>query len=255
MTRSSTSRTPADPADVHLSDVMRLRTDRLLRRSRRTVREARVDSAQLVGTLRDLAEARARVVLRSTTGRSHRGVLIAVGADHVRIELDSGWLMVALSAIQGVQPVPGSRAVPATGDRGVTDTPPGPGPNAGPGVDAGAGCGAGPGAPAEAADRTATRSADTAELPGTPRAGPDVVDDAVDAVDRDAWTLADALDDLSYDGATIDLVPHGPGSAFRGELIGVGDDVVTVDAPYAAVYVPIASVAEVAWTETGEYGW
>ncbi len=228
MTDTSMSRAPVDRADVHLSDVMRLRTDLLLRQSSRTVRDARVDSARLAGTLRDLAEARARVVLRSTTGRVHRGVLTVVGVDHVRLELEAGWLVVAMSAIQGVQPVPGSRVVPATGDPGAVG-----------------------GASREPAGQSASANPDRDD----PAGDPEVADDDHAELDPNEWTLADALDDLSYDRATVELVPHGPGSAFRGELIGVGDDVVTVEASYAAVYVPIASVAEVALVEDLEYSW
>ena len=79
------------------------------------------EGAHLAGTLVDLAERRAVVAVRTESGRTHAGVVLAVGADHVRLRADSGAEpLVALSAIVTVRLRPGE-ARPATGERAPAD--------------------------------------------------------------------------------------------------------------------------------------
>ena len=90
-------------------------------RARTTERELRERAAELAGwdgTLRDLAERRAPVTVQCRSGRTHRGVLVAIADDHVALRLPGGQL-VALAGwgLTSVRPEPGNDAAPAMGDR------------------------------------------------------------------------------------------------------------------------------------------
>lgn len=90
-------------------------------RARTAERELRTRAAELAGwdgTLRDLAEARAPVTVQCRSGRTHRGVLVAVADDHVAMRLPAGQLVaLAAGGVTSVRPEPGSTSAPATGDR------------------------------------------------------------------------------------------------------------------------------------------
>jgi hypothetical protein len=90
-------------------------------RARAEERDLRARAAELAswaGTLRDLAEREDPVVLTGRSGRSHRGVLVAVAEDYVALRLPGGQTVaVAADAVSSVRPEPGSAATPAMGDR------------------------------------------------------------------------------------------------------------------------------------------
>jgi hypothetical protein len=88
------------------------------RRSReRWLREVAAQEATMAGVLLDLAERRTAVALDTGAGRSHRGVVVAVGVDFVALQLRSGAeVLVALRAIAAVRLLAGEDV--ATGDRG-----------------------------------------------------------------------------------------------------------------------------------------
>ena len=70
------------------------------------------------GTLWDLAERRVPVSLRLAGGRTRRGCLVAVGADHLGVRTAAGQLvLVLLAAVRTLRPEPGLPAPAATGDR------------------------------------------------------------------------------------------------------------------------------------------
>jgi hypothetical protein len=90
-------------------------------RARAEERDLRARAAELAswaGTLRDLAEREAPVVLAGRSGRSHRGTLVAVAEDYVALRLPGGQIVaVAARAVSSVRPEPGSATTPAMGDR------------------------------------------------------------------------------------------------------------------------------------------
>jgi hypothetical protein len=155
-------------------------------RSEQRRREERAaEVATWVGTLRDLAERRAAVVVRGRAGRVHRGALVAVGLDHVALRLAAGSLvLLALDAVRAVRPEPGQPAPPAMGDRDA-------------------------------------------------------------AQDR---TLPEVLHRLVEERRTVVVVLRDVPDPLRGEVVGFGEDVVTLtlrDASPATVYLPLAAVDEV----------
>jgi hypothetical protein len=82
----------------------------------RWLREVAAQEATLAGVLLDLGERRTTVALDTAAGRSHRGIVVCVGADFVALQLSSGAeVLVALSAIAAVRLVAGEDL--ATGDR------------------------------------------------------------------------------------------------------------------------------------------
>jgi hypothetical protein len=88
------------------------------RARRRTIARAMTEDAGLVGTLIDLAEGAQEVVVRTSSGRAHRGRVRFVGADFV--VLDAGievWLQVsAIGSVTAERLLP-----PAAGDRTGAD--------------------------------------------------------------------------------------------------------------------------------------
>jgi len=84
----------------------------------RARRDAAADVATWIGTLRDLAERAVSVSVLTSSGRSHRGSLAAVGIDHVALQLISGAIvLIALDTVRTVRPEPGQPAPVAMGDR------------------------------------------------------------------------------------------------------------------------------------------
>lgn len=103
---------------VELADDAAHREAVRARAAERGLRERAAEVAGWDGTLRDLAERRAPVVVQCRSGRSHRGVLVAVAEDHVAMRLPAGQLVaLADRAVTSVRPEPGSPAAPAMGDR------------------------------------------------------------------------------------------------------------------------------------------
>jgi ribosomal protein L27 len=141
--------------------------------------------ATWVGTLHDLAERRAVVILRTRSARAHRGALVGVGLDHVVIRLRNGAsAMVALEAMRSVRPEPGQPAPPAMGDR-----------------------------------------------------------------DSDqARTMVEWLARLAEERRTVVVVLRDVDEPLQGEVIGLGEDVVTLrllGADRGTVYLPIAALDEI----------
>lgn len=111
-------RPPEPDPYVELTDQASLREAIASREEERSRRDRAVDVATWEGTLRDLAERRARLVVHTAGDRTHRGSLIAVGIDHVAIRLANGTtVLVASDTVRSVRPEPGSVANVATGDR------------------------------------------------------------------------------------------------------------------------------------------
>lgn len=88
---------------------------RARRRERALVQQA-AESATLAGTLLDLAEAAVSVAVRTVTGRTHRGTLVAVGRDYCSLAVSAGTVYLALHAVAVVRPER-VRPLPASGDR------------------------------------------------------------------------------------------------------------------------------------------
>jgi hypothetical protein len=90
-------------------------------RARRAAREGRDRARELatwIGALRDLAEERASVQVRTVTESTVTGALLGVAADHVVLRVAGGGLtVVAGAAITGVRVQDRAGAVPASGDR------------------------------------------------------------------------------------------------------------------------------------------
>lgn len=104
---------------VELLDEGRAGEGLAARARQRTLRRAAEESAGLAGTLVDLAERGSGVAVRTDSGRTHHGVVLAVGTDYCLVESDSGAeVHLRLSAIATVRPHPGERHPPATGERG-----------------------------------------------------------------------------------------------------------------------------------------
>lgn len=89
--------------------------------ARRAAREGRERARELstwVGTLRDLAERRATVQVRTETVVTIAGVLLAVAADHLVLGVAGGGLtVVARPAVTGVRVQDPEGRVAASGDR------------------------------------------------------------------------------------------------------------------------------------------
>lgn len=101
-----------------LADEAALRAAVASRLEERDRRDRAAELATWIGTLRDLAERGVRVSIACTSGRTHRGVLVAVALDHVGVELDSGSVvLLALDTLRAVRPEPGQPAPAAMGDR------------------------------------------------------------------------------------------------------------------------------------------
>lgn len=107
---------------VELLDEGRAHEEAMARARGRTLDRMAEEGARLAGTLVDLAERRSGVALRTESGRTHLGVIVTVGADHLRLRADSGSEpLVRLSAVVAVRLRPGEHRPPATGERAPAD--------------------------------------------------------------------------------------------------------------------------------------
>ena len=116
-------------ADRLLADLNRWAADRradaaaAARARERSLRQQAAETATLAGVLVDLAERRAAVVVRTSSGIVHRGRLVAVGQDFAALTGDGDRApatFVATAALVSVRPVDGPAAA-ATGDRAPSD--------------------------------------------------------------------------------------------------------------------------------------
>lgn len=101
---------------AELADRARAEAASRARRRERALAQQATEQATLVGTLVDLAEAGTPVAIRTASGRTHRGHVVAVGRDYCSLAVPGGTVHVALGALTVVRPeavVP----APATGDR------------------------------------------------------------------------------------------------------------------------------------------
>jgi len=88
------------------------------RAERRERHERAVETGTWLGTLRDLAERRAVLVLHVRGGRPLRGHLLGLSSDHLVLATASGARAhLRLAAVRAARPEPGRGAPPASGDR------------------------------------------------------------------------------------------------------------------------------------------
>lgn len=104
-----------------LLDESRAEAGRDARRRRRLFQALSEEAATYRGTMLDLAEREAAVIVRATDGRSHRGRVRVVGDDFIVVGADTGDTWIPLAAVEVVRMAPGERGNPATGDRPVLD--------------------------------------------------------------------------------------------------------------------------------------
>jgi hypothetical protein len=107
----------ADPF-VSLTDEAAQQRAVRARAEERSRREVAAAVATWVGTLRDLAEAGRTVTVLTGSGRAHRGVLMAVGIDHVALAVEpDGTALLRFDALRAVRPEALPASPPAMGDR------------------------------------------------------------------------------------------------------------------------------------------
>ncbi|MEX0835534.1 MAG: DUF2642 domain-containing protein [Nitriliruptor sp.] len=176
-------RPPTDDPFVRLTDEGRLADAIRERSEERDLRQQQSEFATFTGTMRDLAEAGRSVTVRSGSGRSYQGTLLAVAVDHLVLTAGTDRrIHIAVDQITSVQLDPTSTSVVAAGER-------------------------------EAAQ------------------------------DR---TLGEVLADAVEERPVVVLVTRGDGEAHRGQLLAVGEDVVTLRAEGAgARYLPSSALSEV----------
>jgi hypothetical protein len=86
----------------------------------RVLRQIAEEEATFLGLALDLAERGVTVVVRTASGRSHRGAVVAVGRDFVVVRDGGGPpAFLAVGAIASLRPQPGSGARDAAGGRGA----------------------------------------------------------------------------------------------------------------------------------------
>ncbi|MEO5679036.1 MAG: hypothetical protein ABIS47_05130 [Acidimicrobiales bacterium] len=92
----------------------------------RALRQLAADEATLLGLCLDLAEARRPILARTTAGRVHRGVVVAVGADFVAVRSPTGEAsFLPAGHLAWLRPAPGSWAgAPARGGEAAGSRPP-----------------------------------------------------------------------------------------------------------------------------------
>ena len=115
---------PADAGDDFLSSLDHLVADALAeetareRSQTRMLRQIAEEEATFVGVARDLAERGAVVVARTSSGRTHRGRVLAVGRDFVVVRDGGGPpAFLALGAVSSFRPQPGAATVDTAGGR------------------------------------------------------------------------------------------------------------------------------------------
>lgn len=103
---------------LELGDRARLAEEIAARSERRSRLLRASEVATWAGTLEDLAERRAPVIVRLAGSRTHRGALVALGRDHIAVRTPSGQVaLLSTAAVRSVRPEPGAAAPLATGDR------------------------------------------------------------------------------------------------------------------------------------------
>jgi len=113
-----TWRPPEPDPFVELTDRSTVRDAVAARGRERDRRDRAVEVATWQGTLRDLAEREEHVVIRTAGDLVHRGVLLAVGIDHVAVRFaNRTTVLLAADTLRSVRPEPGSTAPAAMGDR------------------------------------------------------------------------------------------------------------------------------------------
>jgi hypothetical protein len=91
------------------------------RQQERTLRQVAEEGAWLAGTLVDLAEQASAITVRTTTGRSHHGVIRLVATDFCVLGAAAGDVWLAVEAVATIRPHPEERHAAATGNRAVID--------------------------------------------------------------------------------------------------------------------------------------
>lgn len=111
---------PEDGIDpyVELTDAAAHAAAIQARAERRERHDRAAETATWLGTLRDLTERAAAVVLLTRDARSLRGSLIGLSSDHLVLGLPSGGrIHLRLAAVRTVRPEAGRAAPTASGDR------------------------------------------------------------------------------------------------------------------------------------------
>lgn len=116
-----------DPIELELARwLAEARVDEAVvsRLQERALRQLAAEEATLLGLCLDLAEARRPILARTTEGRVHRGVLVAVGADFVALRSSTGdATFLPVGHLSWLRPAPGAwagapaRSGAAAGDR------------------------------------------------------------------------------------------------------------------------------------------
>ena len=106
------TRTGADP-HLDLLDEARLRAAAEDRQQRRLLADADRQDATFRGSVEQLAESDAELVVHTTVGRRLRGVVAALSGDHVQLRGDHGAAWVRLDAVTVVRT--GERSTGASG--------------------------------------------------------------------------------------------------------------------------------------------
>lgn len=113
-------RPPSDDPFVRLTDEGRLADAIRDRSEERELRQQQSEFATFAGTMRDLAEAHQHVTVRSASGRSYQGPLLAVAVDHLVIAGGSDrTIHIAVDQVTAVQLDPTGVGSVAAGDRGA----------------------------------------------------------------------------------------------------------------------------------------
>lgn len=108
---------PGDPY-VELTDAAAHAAAVRARAERRERHDRATEVATWLGTLRDLTERAATVVLSTRDARTLRGWLMGLSSDQLVLGLPGGGrIHLRLAALRMVRPEPGSVAPPASGDR------------------------------------------------------------------------------------------------------------------------------------------
>lgn len=109
---------PADDPLVGLTDEQRLADAIAERSEQRDFTMRATETATLAGTLRDLAERHAGIIVTTTSGRAYQGSALAVAVDHLVLATGAGQRVFArLDAVSVVRPDPEVRAPLAQGER------------------------------------------------------------------------------------------------------------------------------------------
>lgn len=109
---------PTDDPLVGLTDDQRLADAIAERAEQRDITTRATETATLAGTLHDLAERRAGIIVTTTSGRAYQGSALGVAVDHLVLATGAGQRVFArLDAISLVRPDPEVRAPLAQGER------------------------------------------------------------------------------------------------------------------------------------------